>query len=43
MVEKADPALPNHMALPTQLTPLLGREHELAQVCLCHGAARCAY
>ena len=33
MVEKADPALPNHMALPTQLTSLLGREHELAQVC----------
>jgi len=33
MVEKAYPALPNHMTLPTQLTPLLGREHELAQVC----------
>jgi ATP-dependent Clp protease ATP-binding subunit ClpA len=32
MVEKAGQAIPNHV-LPTQLTPLLGREQELAQVC----------
>ena len=33
MVEKADQAKPNHLILPASLTPLLGREHELAQVC----------
>ena len=33
MVEKADQAMPNHTLLPAPLTPLLGREHELAQVC----------
>ena len=33
MVEKADRALPNHPLLPAPLTPLLGREHELAQIC----------
>ncbi len=33
MVEKANQAIPDHMVLPTQFTPLLGREQELAQVC----------
>ncbi len=33
MVEKAGQAKPNHLILPAPLTPLLGREHELAQVC----------
>jgi len=33
MVEKAAQAIPDYMVLPTQFTPLLGRELELAQVC----------
>lgn len=33
MVEKAAQAIPDHMVLPTQFTPLLGREQELTQVC----------